>query len=207
MSSKPDARGALPRRAPRMPVEERRTQLLQCAIRVFARDGIASAGHADVAMEAEVSVPTVFAYFPTRQELVRAVVREVDQFIMDRARRAAEAGNTASEKLVSVLRDFAEEFETHPDYLKIWLCWGTSIQDEVWPLYLDFINRVIVFHREIIDAGRRRGELADNVDPEMSAYLVLGAAAVIIQMKVAQRDPHSIARYLEATIHGALHQG
>jgi hypothetical protein len=40
----------------------------------------------------------------------------------------------------------------------------------------------------------------------MSAYLLLGAATVIIQMKVAKRDPNSIARYLETTIHGALHQ-
>ena len=40
----------------------------------------------------------------------------------------------------------------------------------------------------------------------MSAFLFIGAATMIIQMKMEQRDPRSIARYLETIIHGVLHQ-
>ena len=42
-------------------------------MRVFARRGLGAARHAEIAKEAGVSVPAVFFYFPTREELVTAV--------------------------------------------------------------------------------------------------------------------------------------
>ncbi len=61
-------------RAQRLDPAERRPQLLQCAIRVFARRGLGGAHHAEIAREARVSVPTVFFYFldwstATREEI------------------------------------------------------------------------------------------------------------------------------------------
>lgn len=194
------------RRAPRLAVADRRRQLLECAIRVFAREGLNSAGHADVATEAGVAVPTVFAYYPNKKALLSAVVQEVDRYIIARAVAVAAEQHTASDKMIAILRDFADSFDTKLDYLKIWLNWATSFQEDVWPLFIDFMDRVTEIHREIIAEAQQADELTGNVDPEMSAYLLLGAATVIIQMKVAKRDPNSIARYLETTIHGALHQ-
>src|SRR5215467_12379341 len=68
------------RRAPALDKNERRTLLLRCALRVFARRGIGAARHAEIAREAKVSVPTVFFYFPTREALVREVLNEVARF-------------------------------------------------------------------------------------------------------------------------------
>jgi TetR/AcrR family hemagglutinin/protease transcriptional regulator len=194
------------RRAAKLPTEERRAQLLLCALKVFSRKGIGVASHADVAAEAGVAVPTVFGYFPTRAELQRAVVREVERFILGGAREAAATHGTASEQLIAVLRGFAESFETHPEYARIWVNWGASFEEDVWPLYRQFVAGTIQLHRDIIEAARARGEVSGEVDPEMSAFLFIGASTVIIQMKIDQRDPQSIARYLETTIHGALHQ-
>ncbi len=50
----------------------RRMQLLEHAICAFADAGIERAAHADVAGRAQVSTPTVFKYFPTRDALVDA---------------------------------------------------------------------------------------------------------------------------------------
>jgi len=61
-------------RARRLDPSERRPQLLQCAIRVFARRGLGGAHHAEISREARVSIPTVFFYFPTREVLVMAVL-------------------------------------------------------------------------------------------------------------------------------------
>jgi TetR/AcrR family hemagglutinin/protease transcriptional regulator len=193
-------------RAIKLPVKERRAQLLASALRVFARKGLASAGHADVATAAGVAVPTVFDYFPTRSDLVVAVVNEVGRFILVRARAAASSKPTVSKQLIAILRDFTASCDTHREYAAIWVNWGASLQEDVWPLYSQFVEGTIKLHRDIIEAGRKRGELLSDVDPEMSAYLFIGAATMIIQMKKEQRDPRSIARYLETIIHGALHQ-
>ena len=67
-------------RARRLSPTERRTQLLTCALRVFARRGLGEARHAEIAKEAGVSIPAVFFYFPTRADLVDAVLCEVERF-------------------------------------------------------------------------------------------------------------------------------
>lgn len=194
------------RRATKLPVGERRAQLLECAVRVFASKGLSAAGHTDVAAEAGVAVPTVFDYFPTRTDLIVAVVNEVERFILSRAREAATAQPTISKQLIAVLRDFTDSFDTHPEYPMIWVNWGSAFQEEVWPLYRQFVEGTIRLHRDIMKAARKRGEQLSDVDPEMSAYLFIGAATTIIQMKMEQRDSRSIARYMETVIHGALHQ-
>ena len=50
----------------RLSPEKRKQQLLDYSIEVFSRRGIGRAGHADIAEMANVSVATVFNYFPTR---------------------------------------------------------------------------------------------------------------------------------------------
>ncbi len=138
--------------------------------------------------------------------VVVAVVNEVERFILARARDAACSKPTVSEQLIAILRDFASSFDTHQEYAVIWVNWGASFQEDVWPLYRQFVEGTIKLHRDIIKTGRKRGEILNDVDPEMSAYLFIGAATMIIQMKMERRDARSIARYLETIIHGVLHQ-
>ena len=64
-------------RAVQMAPDERRQQLLGIAIHVFATKGIDGARHGDVARAAGVSIPTVHAYFKTRNDLVSAVLDAV----------------------------------------------------------------------------------------------------------------------------------
>ena len=51
------------KRASKLSPEVRREQLLMQAIKVFARRGLGAGRHAEIAEEAQVSVPTVFSYF------------------------------------------------------------------------------------------------------------------------------------------------
>lgn len=201
-----EARKPERRRAVKLSLEERRAQLLKCAVQVFARKGIASAGHADVAAEAGVAVPTVFSYFPTRPALVEAVVNEVERVILGRAFEATLPYKTVPEQFLAVLREFADTFDVDPAYARIWVNWSTSFQDDIWPLYERFVDATVELHRGIIHGGLARGEPLQQVDPQMSAYQFMGAASVIVQMKMQRRLSKNIHKYLEAAMHGALHQ-
>ncbi|WP_305845500.1 TetR/AcrR family transcriptional regulator [Photobacterium leiognathi] len=57
----------------------RREQLLHYSMEVFAKKGIGRAGHGDIAEMANVSVATIFNYFPARDALVEQVLTEVNQ--------------------------------------------------------------------------------------------------------------------------------
>jgi TetR/AcrR family transcriptional regulator, hemagglutinin/protease regulatory protein len=194
----------VPRRAPKLPVEERRAQLLRCALRAFAREGIGSAGHADIAAEAHVSVPTVFDYFPTRAALIEAVVDEVERFFSARSAGAVASVASVPEQLAAVLRDFAESCDTHPEYARVWVNWGTSFQKKIWPYYQRFMSGSIKFHRDLIAAGLARGEPLRGVDPDRLTYLVIGTSTTIVQMKMQNVDARWISEYLEGVVAMAL---
>lgn len=53
----------------RLSPQKRKLQLMEIALEVFAKRGIGRGGHADIAEIAQVSVATVFNYFPTRDEV------------------------------------------------------------------------------------------------------------------------------------------
>src|SRR5690606_8975199 len=73
------ARTARTRLAP----SARRAQLLECALAAFAEHGVARATHSHVAERAGVSVPAVHSYFRTREDLVAAVLDEVEAYLLD----------------------------------------------------------------------------------------------------------------------------
>lgn len=73
---------------PRMAVEARRRELVDAAVRVIARDGVAAATTRAVVAEAGMSLASLHYAFPSREHLIEAVIAEVTA----QERRAAEDG-------------------------------------------------------------------------------------------------------------------
>jgi TetR/AcrR family transcriptional regulator, hemagglutinin/protease regulatory protein len=195
---------ALRPRARRLPPTERRTQLLTCALRVFARRGLGEARHAEIAKEAGVSVPAVFFYFPTRDELVKAVLDEVERFYLELAEHVHGRDLPAQQILLQHAVAFADSVDTHPDYARVWLDWSTAIRDKVWPRYIDFQEKLVRILEKTIRRGQRKGTFAADVDPEDAALLGLSAAHMLAQMKFLRRAPEKVDRFMRAVVQSVL---
>ena len=94
------------RRRTRLSPNARSRQLMDHAISVFAQRGIGRASHAEIAERAHVSVATVFNYFRTREELVDAVLSEVESYLYTLASQAHNANQSAQ----SCIEQFIERF-------------------------------------------------------------------------------------------------
>lgn len=191
-------------RASRLPPAERRRQLTECAVRVFARYGLGNAGHAQVADEAGVSTPTVFLYLPNRQALIDAALDEVARYLVDMVESAAATERNARAKLLAVMRAFANAIDTDPDCVKVFLNWSTVVHDDTWPQYLVFQDRILDILGDIISGGIASGDIARTVDPVSGAHLVMGSAHMIAQMKFRGRSHEDIDRFLTGLLRGAL---
>lgn len=193
-----------PRPRTRLSPAQRTAQLLACAVRVFARTGLASGVHAQVASAAGVAVSTVFVYFPTRVALVQAVVTEVDRYLVDLVAGIAGTEKSATDKLLTILYEFSVTVDTAPDYIKIWLNWSTDVADATWAHYVDFQDRIIAAFGDIIVAGKAAGEIPKDVNPLLGAHLVMSAGHMIAQMKFRGRDQREVDEFLRELIRGAV---
>jgi TetR/AcrR family hemagglutinin/protease transcriptional regulator len=192
------------RRAARLDPETRREQLLACAIRVFADRGLGRGGHAQVAEEATVAVPTVFTYFKTRSDLLQAVLREVRRYYDAMADTYHHPGVAAPRAILDNAIAFAASVDSHPDYARILLEWSASVREEIWPLYVRQQADTVARFRATIERGQRDGSIPAHLDAEDTAGMIVGSWHVVAQMKFMRRPPDKVHRFLLALLRAAI---
>ncbi len=74
----------------------------------FARDGLAAARTSDIAVEAGVSHGAVFVHFPSREDLLEAVVDELGTRVARRIHELSESGAGVKELLEAHVQGLAE---------------------------------------------------------------------------------------------------
>jgi TetR/AcrR family hemagglutinin/protease transcriptional regulator len=190
-------------RARRLDPAERRPQLLQCAIRVFARRGLGGAHHAEIAREARVSVPTVFFYFPTREALVMAVLDEVARFLTEMTVTIHSGGGPAPQIVLAHAKAFADSVDTHTDYARVWLDWSTAIREEIWPHYLEFQERIVAIIANTIRRWRLERGITDD-EAEDDARLIVGSAHMIAQLKFTRCPADKVDHFLRTLVRSTL---
>lgn len=153
---------------------KRKQQLMEIALEVFARRGIGRGGHADIAEIAQVSVATVFNYFPTREDLVdevlNHVVRQYSNFLSDNI----DLDLHAKQNIANITNAMIDLVAQDVYWLKVWFEWSASTRDEVWPLFVttNRTNQLLV--QNMFIKAIERGEVCDQHNPEDLANLFHG---------------------------------
>ena len=191
-------------RASRLSPIARRAQLLDCAMRVFARRGLGRAGHGDVAKEAGVAVPTVFAYFRTRGELVEHVLERVGRHYAEMADRHYRPENPATRALLDFAIAFAASVDQDPDLATVLLDWSTAVRSEIWPLFLQFHRSIVERIEATIRRGQSEGTIAADLDTTNAALIIVGSAHLVVQMKFSRTEPERVHRFLLALLRAAI---
>lgn len=160
----------------------KRDQILSGARRVFLRDGFAGASTDAIAAEARVSKRTLYAYYPSKEELFAEVMRRLT--IENPQTRALESIEEMSpgdrEELRRDLLELVRKIVTtmmQPDYLSLL---RTTIADTHRFPQLGGLFRATVPERALrsfavfVERGRDRGVVRADVDGETAARMFIG---------------------------------
>lgn len=172
-----------------MTPEMRRRQLLLTAVSVFAEKGIDGARHADIAKAASVSVPTTFAYFPTRDELVRAVLAEVRQFILEGVLNPFLHGGDTEQRLWSSGRALISLARSDPDHMKVWIMWSAYFGEPYFELSQAFERETSDLLCQMITADSRDDPPADLRERTL---LIIGVSRLVAQHAIQQDSDESL---------------
>ena len=162
---------------PKNPPPDRRADILDAALRLFAEKGYAAATNAEIARAAGVTAAALYYYFPSKEELFRAAVREhIGRFVPTLAALTgngdAAAGSPESFRAIlrSALAFFTEE-KTQM-VLRIVLAEGPR-RPEIREIWIDQLSRVLElvapYMMHAIASGRFR-----PVDPRLVFVLLQG---------------------------------
>jgi TetR/AcrR family hemagglutinin/protease transcriptional regulator len=188
----------------RMDRHARREQLIECAVSVYADQGVTGATHTEVADRANVSIATVFAYFPTKSELSNAVLCAVENVLWNIVDHVQKSRHDVPETFLRNYQRFTETVATHPNHIRIWLVWGTAINDQHWPRYLKLQDKMISAHTKVLKKGQRQGTIDNNVDVDDAARMLVANSHMVALMIFSGIERPRMDRYIEHILESSL---
>jgi AcrR family transcriptional regulator len=140
--------------------EARPAEILAAALDCFTERGFAATRLEDVARRAGVTKGTLYLYFPNKEELFKAMVREAVVATIARGEaRVGEAAEPAPQLLEAVLRELTAQIETPASAIPKLVIAEAGNFPDLARFYLDeVIHRGRSLVRRVLRAGIARGE-------------------------------------------------
>ena len=167
-------------RATKMPPDQRRQQLLRAGIISFVQKGFGDTKHADLARACQVSVPTVFFYFPNRKALVNAILNEAGSALITHVIKAAQAIEDPALRLEATAPLYAQFAAEQPEYVKAWLMWSMHFAPDIQVSYQKYEAQVIGAMAEMMLIGSEDGHSKE--DALDRARMILASSAFLAKM-------------------------
>lgn len=156
--------------------EDRPGDICRAALQVFAEKGFAGARIEEIAKRAGLSKGAVYLYFPTKEDIFRAVVREAVAPNIEAMQRTVLAMELPFAVLVrTLLPRFAEVVTAVPVGAVVKMVIGESRNfpelAKVW--HDDVILKAIGLLASVIEQAQERGEVRPG-DPRIHAFSIIG---------------------------------
>jgi AcrR family transcriptional regulator len=167
--------------------EEKRRQLLDAAVRVFARKGFHASRVGDIAEEAGVAHGLLYHYFKSKDQVLEAVFHENWTVLLARIASVEESDEPAVDQLRHIAAIVLRTWLHLPDVVRVVIQeFGRSpeLAERIGELTLpiDAIQRVIA-------RGIERGEFRKDIDPQIAATVVYGSIDELLTGWVLGRLP------------------
>lgn len=170
--------------------EDRRAQIIDAAMRVFAQKGFSKATNRDVAREAGITTGLIYYYFENKEALLKAVMEERSPFqiveqvpaemleqppalfwpmLLQRVLSIVEG-----EQFVSIIRMVLPEIMHEP---------------ETMSTILGFLQRLIDFLSHYLRIQVAKGTVRSDINPELVTQLLVSNMMGLVLRRQILRDP------------------
>ena len=168
-------------------MEEKRRQILDAAVRVFARKGFHASRVGDIAEEAGVAHGLLYHYFDSKDAVLQAVFQENWNVLLERIASVEETDEPAVAQLRHVGAIILRTWLHLPDVVRVVIQeFGRSpeLAERIGELAqpIDLIERVIA-------RGVERGEFRQDIDSRVAATIVYGGIDELLTAWVLDRLP------------------
>jgi TetR/AcrR family fatty acid metabolism transcriptional regulator len=157
------------------PPLDKRRQILDAAIRVFARQGFHSTRVSDIADEAGVAYGLVYHYFESKDQVLNELFSERWSLLLAAIEEADRDEASAREKLAAVASFIVDSYRHDPDLMKVIVVEVTRAANSFGRTHLPEIRRAYEMIAKIVADGQDSGEFRADVDPFFASMWFYGA--------------------------------
>jgi TetR/AcrR family transcriptional regulator, fatty acid metabolism regulator protein len=162
------------------PVADRRRQILDAAVRVFARRGFNGCRVSDIADEAGVAYGLVYHYFRSKDEVLDTIFLERWNVMLDVIREIDGEDLGPREKLAAITGFIVDSYRHDPDLMKVIIVEVTRAANSFGHTHVDKIREAYVQIAAIVERAQERGAFKDTVTPRFAAMAFYGAIEQVL---------------------------
>ena len=155
-----------------------RRELVDAAVRVFARQGFRAARVDDIAEEAGVAHGLLYHYFRSKDEVLETIFRDTWQLLVQETERIEASGLPLREQLRRFARIYLGSWLVTPELI------GVLVREIARSPHVgatvDEIGGVFRALARMIESARARGEVRVDCDATLAAWAVYGALEEIL---------------------------
>jgi len=159
--------------------EEKRRQILEAAVRAFARKGYHACRVGEIAEEAGVAYGLVYHYFASKEEVLETIFRDTWTQMLARVHEVQEEGGPAEEQVRKVTALLLRTWRRDPDLVRV-LVHEVTRSPEQLPRQVDEIKHAYEALEGIVANGQKTGEFRDDLDPQLAATIFYGALEEVL---------------------------
>jgi AcrR family transcriptional regulator len=159
---------------------DRRRQILDAAVRVFARRGFHACRVSDVADEAGVAYGLVYHYFRSKEEVLDTLFIERWEILLAVVRDADAAPVAPREKLRAIASFIVDSYRHDPDLMKVIVVEVTRAANSFGRTHLGRIREAYDLIGEIVAKAQATGAFRADVTPRFAALAFYGTIEQVL---------------------------
>jgi len=154
---------------------EKRQQILEGAVRVFARQGFHTCRVSDIAEEAGVAYGLVYHYFQSKDQILDTLFTERWSVLLQVIADTDAEDLPAREKLRAIAAFIIDSYRHDPDLMKVIIVEVTRAANSFGALHLDQIRKAYEGIASIVEDAREEGSFKSSIPSEFAAMCFYGA--------------------------------
>ena len=180
------------------PPVDRRRQILDAAIRVFAREGFNDCRVSDIAREAEVAYGLVYHYFDSKDQVLNELFVERWSLLLAAIEETDAREIPSREKLDAVAGFIIESYRHDPELMKVIIIEVTRAANSFTRTHLPELRQAYAGIAKIVRDAQEAGEFRSDVDPEFDSMWFYGAIEQLLTGWVFEIIPDGDADFARA---------
>jgi TetR/AcrR family transcriptional regulator, fatty acid metabolism regulator protein len=185
--------------ASKAPPIDKRRQILDAAIRVFARQGFHSTRVADIADEAGVAYGLVYHYFKSKDEVLNELFSERWSLLLAAIEEADGSPDlTPRAKLEAVAGFIVDSYRHDPELMKVIIVEVTRAANSFGRTHLPEIRRAYESIGKIVAGGQEEGAFRRDIEPTFASMSFYGAIEQLLSGWIFELIPASDADFDQA---------
>ena len=177
---------------------DKRRQILDAAVRVFARQGFHATRVSDIADEAGVAYGLVYHYFRSKDEVLNELFIERWSLLLAAIEEADQAGGTHRERLAAVAGFIVGSYRHDPELMKVIIVEVTRAANSFGRTHLPEIRRAYESIAKIVADGQAAGEFRRDVTPLFASMAFYGAIEQLLSGWIFEVIPASDTSFEDA---------